>query len=272
MKEKETVHLLLIDDNLGFIDELLDQSIKEAIAYFNSWGNVHNERWIEENRESLEKQYFGQYIAVINKTVIDAADTKEALEKRIEERQIRRFLTTIRQIGEFRPISELVKLAESNTLDKKASLEWEFVQNRRSPDTKFKALKDIVAFLNTEGGYLLIGVDDKTGNILGLENDLSLLQKNSLDEFEQKLNHLIRDYIGFSFFSYIKIYFEKVDNKDVCAVRVQKSDQPAFLKRKEKKDKDKDEVKFLFFMRANNGSHPLNPEEMCKYLKDRKLI
>jgi DNA-binding NtrC family response regulator len=99
----------------GDVFELLHQSIQEAITYFNRWGNVQNEQWIEENREDLENNYWGQYIAVINRNVIDAADSQELLEKRIDERKLRRFLTTFRKIGDFRPIGELIKLPESPT-------------------------------------------------------------------------------------------------------------------------------------------------------------
>jgi hypothetical protein len=46
-------------------------------------------------------------------------------------------------------------------------------------------MKSLAAFLNTDGGTLLIGVEDN-GNILGLEKDLGLVG-NSRDKFEQLL-------------------------------------------------------------------------------------
>jgi predicted HTH transcriptional regulator len=57
-----------------------------------------------------------------------------------------------------------------------------------------KTFKTIVAFLNSDGGTLLIGVEDD-GRIYGLENDFSLLgQKRSpIDLFEQELTSLICD-------------------------------------------------------------------------------
>lgn len=113
----------------GNVFEALHESIQEAIAYFNRWGNVQNEQWISENLEDLEKNYWGQYIAVINKTVIDAADSQEVLEKQIEERKLRRFLTTIRKIGDFRSIGELIKLPESPTSEFKSTLQWDVRQD-----------------------------------------------------------------------------------------------------------------------------------------------
>jgi len=77
----------------GNVFDALHDSIQEAITYFNRWGNVHNEQWITENLESLEKKYWGKYIAVINKTVIETADKEDSLNALLEQRKLRRFLT-----------------------------------------------------------------------------------------------------------------------------------------------------------------------------------
>lgn len=38
----------------GNIFDILHESIQDAIAYFNRWGNVQNEQWINENIETLD--------------------------------------------------------------------------------------------------------------------------------------------------------------------------------------------------------------------------
>ena len=40
------------------------------------------------------------------------------------------------------------------------------------PDKSEKYMKTIVAFANTQGGKLIVGVDDKTHEIVGLENEI----------------------------------------------------------------------------------------------------
>ena len=40
------------------------------------------------------------------------------------------------------------------------------------PDKSEKYMKTIVAFANTQGGKLIVGVDDKTHQIVGVENDI----------------------------------------------------------------------------------------------------
>ena len=51
---------------------------------------------------------------------------------------------------------------ESKNIEYKVSL----------PDKSEKYMKTIVAFANTQGGKLIVGVDDKTHRIVGVENDV----------------------------------------------------------------------------------------------------
>jgi CheY-like chemotaxis protein len=232
-----------------FFAEVLHKSIQDAITYFNRWGNVQNEQWITENIETLEQNYFGQYIAVINKVVIDAADTEEALKQQIEERQLRRFLTTIRKIGDLRPISELLKLPESDRLEYKSTFQWDVKRNCENKDLKFNVLKTIVAFLNCEGGTLIVGIEDN-GNIFGLEQDLSLLSNSNLDKLERIIVDWVCSHIGKSFTSQIKIRFEAINGKDVCAIDVRGSSKKAWLQKTKEK-------KLEFYIRMSNRSEPL---------------
>ena len=237
----------------GNVFEILDWSIKEAITYFNCWGNVKNDQWIEENREWLEEQYWGKYIAVINQTVIEAADTKEVLYQKIEERKLRRFLTTICKIGEFKPVDELIQEGESDTLEFKSTLQWSVKEDCQDDRLKVAVLKTIVAFLNSQGGTLLIGVEDD-GNIFGLEKDLSLLSKKNVDEFQQRLVRLILDNIGSYFINkYIKIRFENLEGKEICIVDVKRALKKAFLKT----DKGLE-----FYIRLGNTSQKLTIPEI----------
>ncbi|BAY86227.1 putative transcriptional regulator [Calothrix parasitica NIES-267] len=240
----------------GNVFEVLHQSIQEAITYFNRWGNVQNEQWIDENLEDLENNYWGQYIAVINKTVIDAGGSKEVLEKQIEERKLRRFLTTFRKIGDFSPIKELIKLPESPNLEYKSTLKWDVNKNCKNENLKFSALKTIAAFLNSDGGTLIIGVKDN-GNIFGLEKDLSLQKEKTLDIFEQTIVHLICDCIGASFIKLVKIRFENIEGKDICVVDVRKSTKKVFMKGKEKLE---------FYIRAGNTSKSITLPDIYNHI------
>ena len=69
-------------------------------------------------------------------------------------------LITVPEETRERPITELIKFGESVNLECKSTLQWDTIKNQYNKDLRHPALKTIAAFLNTEGGTLLIGVED----------------------------------------------------------------------------------------------------------------
>lgn len=88
---------------------------------------------------------------------------------------------------------------ESTTIELKS----EFI-----PDIK----KEIVAFANTEGGTIYVGIDDD-GEIVGVENSEKVLL--------QVIN-MLRDSIKPNVTTFTSCKIETLDNKDVIAIRVQR--------------------------------------------------
>lgn len=152
-------------------------------------------------------------------------------------------------------ISEIIELGESNNLEFKSTLQWDMVHNNKNKSLRKSVLKTIAAFLNSEGGTLLIGVEDNL-HVCGLENDL-ILMENSTDKFMNLLATLISDYIGVEYADLVKIGVEKVQEKDICRVDVDRSLIPAYLTFEGLKE---------FFIRMANTSRSLDPEETVKYI------
>jgi DNA-binding NarL/FixJ family response regulator len=236
--------------------EALDDSIQDAIAYLNRWGNRPNQQWLETNRSHLEAQYWGQWIAIVNQTVIETADTESELLKRLEERKLRRFTTTIQSIGDLRPIPDLIALGESDRLEFKSTLEWDIRHNQENKKLRQSCLKTITAFLNADGGVLLIGVEDD-GTILGLENDLNCMKNGSLDKFERHLIQLIENHIGKQFLPFLKIRFANLGEKDICGVYIRQSNKRAFLK---------SEKGLELYVRAGNATKSLTVPDIYDFL------
>jgi type I restriction enzyme R subunit len=87
-----------------------------------------------------------------------------------------------------RNAEELIKRGESRTLEFKSTLRWDLKENRQDDKLVTHAvLETIAAFLNTEGGDLLIGVADD-GGIVGIERD----QLESDDKFMRHLAQVVR--------------------------------------------------------------------------------
>ena len=82
------------------------------------------------------------------------------------------------------PIYNFIESGESEIVEFKSSLSWNYKENRKDKFLPFSVIKTVAAFLNTNGGNLLIGVkvkNDETNKteIIGLKNDYSILQKNN---------------------------------------------------------------------------------------------
>jgi len=95
-------------------------------------------------------------------------------------------------------IAELIQKNESKTL--------EFKRNCSSPD---KIIRTIIAFANTSGGTLLIGVEDKDKTVYGISEPLAV---------EEKLANLISDTISPRLIPSIEIVSWR--NKQLLAVEV----------------------------------------------------
>lgn len=242
--------------------EELHNSVQEAINYFNRWGNKNDENWISENKSALMEKYFGQYIAVINNTVIESAQTEDELKIRLNERKLPQFLPVITKMEltllHGRPAHELISTGENSVIEFKSTLSYDIVASKASEIMTKQCLKTIVAFLNSGGGSLLIGIDDSK-NIIGLEFDYDMLgnKTDSKDAFENKLRDLISSQIGKIYASSekIKIRFESSEGKDICIVDVVKSREPAFLFSTKE-----------YYIRTGNSSRQLNVEEFYKWV------
>ena len=99
---------------------------------------------VEDKIQEIVETNFGLY-----KRITDDPDFGRALKNYLFDDYIRRH----------RRAEELLKLQESKTLEFKSSLRWNLKEDRKDDKhVTHAALKTIAAFLNTEGGDLLIGV------------------------------------------------------------------------------------------------------------------
>jgi len=155
-----------------------------------------------------------------------------------------------------RSLGELIALGESATLEFKSTLRWDVIQNKVNRDLQFSILKTIAAFLNSDGGTLIIGVDDNQ-DISGLERDLQTLSKPTTDVFEQTLINLLIEHIGAEFGPVVRPRFENIQGKLVCAIEVNPAGGPAYLSSPRGKE---------FYIRAGNTSRSLDPEEAVAYI------
>lgn len=154
-----------------------------------------------------------------------------------------------------RPITELIRTGEGPTLEFKSTLQWDVIQNQLNKSLRLSVLKTIAAFLNSQGGTLIIGVEDN-GDIYGLERDLSLLG-GSRDKFQQTLSALIVDYIGAGVLPLCRIRLEEVEAKLICVVEVDRALEPVYVKGAKGSE---------FYVRSGSTTRSLDPEQAMSYI------
>ncbi|MGB8035608.1 MAG: RNA-binding domain-containing protein [Nitrososphaeraceae archaeon] len=164
------------------------------------------------------------------------------------------------------PLEELIKNGESNTLEFKSSMRWDYNANQKGTGAgQLAILKTIAAFMNSEGGTLLVGVDD-SGNILGIENDYETFSdRKNWDGWSQHLVNIVRKQIGTEFMSRIKLQSIMYHNKTVAKIKVQKSNNPIFV---EFQDGKSGQIKTEFYSRAINTTQALNTKQANDYIKE----
>lgn len=153
-------------------------------------------------------------------------------------------------------VKEFIMEGESEFIEFKSSLRWDIRKNQVNKELESKIMKTISGFMNSNGGVLLIGVDDD-GNILGLENDfLSFNKKQDRDGFELQITSLIKKYIGNEYLKNYNINFEEIEEKIVCKIVVPtRCKKPVYFKEGE------------FYIRAGNSTPPLNMKDANEYIK-----
>ena len=164
--------------------------------------------------------------------------------------------TSLASIASKTDLQVLIDNGENELVEFKSSLMWDFGREKESNWLQYVVVKAITAFLNTEGGTLIIGVDDN-GKILGLEFDYNCLSKNNRDGFLLSLTSLVNQKLGRNIHKFLRINIVSFKGKDVCIVSVEKSDSPVFLGKNENEK---------FYIRASASSQPLAIQETHKYI------
>ncbi|MBS3079861.1 ATP-binding protein [Candidatus Pacearchaeota archaeon] len=122
-------------------------------------------------------------------------------------------------------IVKLIKRGESEKIEFKSTLRTNIHTGQHDKNMEHTILKTISAFLNSEGGTLLIGVSDK-GEIHGIEKD----QFPSNDKFNLQFTNLIKEYIGNENLPYLHFELILVEGSYIMKVDCMKCKKPVFLR------------------------------------------
>lgn len=148
---------------------------------------------------------------------------------------------------------KLILAGESANLEFKSTLRWNLHANRADKAIEHSVLKTVVAFLNSEGGSLLIGVEDD-GNVIGNEAD----NFPSDDSFLLHFGNLVNDKIGKQFSGQIQWDLRELQGAKILRVDCAPSSTAVFLKVKDGEE---------FYIRSGPSSVQLSTSEVLEYSK-----
>ena len=153
---------------------------------------------------------------------------------------------------------------ESYELEFKATLRWDLKEGVVNKKLEEVVMKNVAAFANSQGGTLLIGVDDE-GQVLGLEKDYLLLDSVDRDKFELHLRNLLNQQFGVGFVKLkLRIQFHEVEGNEVCQIEVNPAKESVILKTKDKNGQTIEK----FYTRSGNSSQEIPLSEINEYMKE----
>ena len=155
-------------------------------------------------------------------------------------------------------VEDYIKKGESAKLEFKSALSWDYKLGKQSREIENATAKTLCAFMNSGGGTLVLGVDDK-GQVIGVEKDFALLSRSDRDGFEQKLTGLANSILGKENATYVHLSWQAVEGKTVAVVSVDKSKRPVYADLQGKSE---------FYIRTGNTSQPLDVREATTYIRD----
>jgi hypothetical protein len=206
--------------------EQADQAYWHALP--DGWEQMDYQDFLEARRRGIAKVTADGFQRLTHgETIVDGEDTFEARISRGEGMHAE-FKTTLR-----------VNLATG----------------QNDPKMEHAVLKTVAAFLNSKGGTVFVGVNDR-GEVVGLDND----KFASEDKMALHLDNLLKDKLGGAVFACIKTLFGEVSGKRFLAIECAASGKPVFLKSAAGEE---------FYIRAGASSPALPASHAHEYIQQR---
>jgi hypothetical protein len=149
-------------------------------------------------------------------------------------------------------ILSLIRKGENKRIEFKQTFSKNVHTTKKDKDIEKSSLKNIVGFLNAEGGTLLIGVADN-GEVTGIEDDIY----KSNDKYLLNFKNALKAKIGSEFYPLIEFDLFQVLEKHVLRVDCSPSQKACFYEGNE------------FYVRTNPATDRLEGRQLIEYVKRR---
>lgn len=191
------------------------------------------------------------------KSAVDEFDIELALNpisSNSIQRQLDSMLNVIGGLTDADKVYGLIREGESKYAEFKETLSLDIRKKMKEKYIETSALKTVVAFLNTDGGVLLIGISD-AGAVMGINNEIGKFYKGK-DDFLLHWKNLLKERIGEEYYPFLEYKIINVREKPVLWVDCKPSPSPCFLDQKD------------FYIRVNPASDKLEGQKLVEYVRN----
>lgn len=153
-------------------------------------------------------------------------------------------------------LRELIAAGEGAHLEFKSTMRMNLHSKTTGKEIELAWLKGVAAFLNTEGGILLLGIADD-GTTLGLAAD----KFDSDDKCRLHFKNLLNQHLGPEYARFVRFFLYDLDEVRIGAVECERADAPVFLR--------DDKQRELFIIRNGPSNIELPISRALKYIRGR---
>jgi DNA-binding response OmpR family regulator len=187
----------------------------------------------------------------------DAAEIRARVRRQVELQEERRRLLTPALSPEER-IKQIISEGENDRTEFKSTLRWSLKENKINHGVEIAWLKTVAAFLNSDGGRLLVGVDDK-GAPVGIQAD----GFENEDKYLLHVNNLLQQHIGAANAANVRFGLNPAGGQTVLLIECSPASKAVFLF---------DAGQEAFYVRTGPSTRKLTMSEMLAYVVERGKI
>ena len=169
--------------------------------------------------------------------------------------QVDGMLEVVGGLTEADRVMSLIRQGESASVEFKESFSLDVRKGTSEKYIELSSLKTIAAFMNSDGGFLLVGVDDE-GTTIGLGREIAGFHNGKKDKFLLHFKNHIKSRIGQEFYPYINQKFISIGGNDILLVECKRSSTECFLDGKD------------FYVRTNPATDKLEGQKLLDYIRN----
>lgn len=170
-------------------------------------------------------------------------------------KRIRKILSAFEELSDVDKLRQLITDGESKTVEFKQTLVLDVRKETKEKYIEDVAIKTVAAFLNSDGGFLLIGVDDDR-NIVGINGEIEKFFSNE-DKYLLHFKSLFTSRIGAEYYPFINQRIVSLEGRKVFFIECERSDKEVYVDGKD------------FFVRTNPATDKLEGPRLVNYVKAR---